>query len=313
MWQRFYPFEADQKQIKQVSTRLSDKKESTKIIEAIQELHKKKIELKASADKIGVDSIEHAKHRIVAELLKKIDYFIRHFNSKPAYADTIRELQESLNLFRELFESINEVLNNKEYKEILSQFRNKNREYARTGLTIGVWSGIGLALVFSSVTAGASVFVASLGGASVLENQTNINSPVPETYKLIYDLMNILKLTIKNLVLRINMKQLDSDQSVKLSDEDNMVCPITQALIRDPVLFLLDHYSYEREALVKWLSNHRRSPMTDKEMTKHQKIEDVIIANQNLKHVIDNYTLCMKVASTPIESDGLLPSPSKSF
>lgn len=41
-----------------------------------------------------------------------------------------------------------------------------------------------------------------------------------------------------------------------------IVCPITQLPMRDPVLLAGDGHTYEREAILRWLAENPRSPMT---------------------------------------------------
>lgn len=44
---------------------------------------------------------------------------------------------------------------------------------------------------------------------------------------------------------------------------DAFLCPITQELMRDPVILIADSQSYERSALDEWFSTGRRiSPLT---------------------------------------------------
>lgn len=44
---------------------------------------------------------------------------------------------------------------------------------------------------------------------------------------------------------------------------DSFICPITQELMRDPVLLIADSQTYERSALKEWFDTGRRiSPMT---------------------------------------------------
>ena len=45
-------------------------------------------------------------------------------------------------------------------------------------------------------------------------------------------------------------------------DSKALVCPITAELFKDPVLLVEDGYTYERDAVTKWLTKHDTSPMT---------------------------------------------------
>ena len=61
------------------------------------------------------------------------------------------------------------------------------------------------------------------------------------------------------------------------------VCPITQEMMRDPVI-AEDGYTYERQAIEEWTSRHRRSPMTNKDMNTTQ-----LISNHALRSAISSH------------------------
>lgn len=67
---------------------------------------------------------------------------------------------------------------------------------------------------------------------------------------------------------------------------DILSCPITLELMNDPVICLVDGYTYEREAIEDWLSKNSTSPMT------HAPVHDgnLLVPNLNLKKAIDNLT-----------------------
>ena len=44
-------------------------------------------------------------------------------------------------------------------------------------------------------------------------------------------------------------------------DDEGLICPITQEYFRDPVL-AEDGRLYEREAITRWINEHRTSPFT---------------------------------------------------
>ena len=61
---------------------------------------------------------------------------------------------------------------------------------------------------------------------------------------------------------------------------DNYKCPITRAVMVDPVV-LADGHTYERHAIVKWLLLHNKSPKTgadlqDKRVTPNHSMRSVI-------------------------------------
>lgn len=67
------------------------------------------------------------------------------------------------------------------------------------------------------------------------------------------------------------------------------ICPISQEIMDDPVLFILDKYSYERECITTWLKTKGTSPMTRAKMSRSQKIEDVLVTNRALLDAIREF------------------------
>src|SRR5687768_1176653 len=103
-------------------SRFTQKKEAAKIIGVIEKLQLKEDELKKSSDILGFDSLDYAKYTILSKLLSHINDSINDFNNKLALSDSIDDLQEFINLLRELVEHIREIYQNPEYKNTLSQF-----------------------------------------------------------------------------------------------------------------------------------------------------------------------------------------------
>ena len=63
----------------------------------------------------------------------------------------------------------------------------------------------------------------------------------------------------------------------------SMICPITQALMTDPVI-LSDGHSYERTAIEQWLRTSNKSPMTGAELPTR-----VLITNHTLRSIIKDH------------------------
>lgn len=61
------------------------------------------------------------------------------------------------------------------------------------------------------------------------------------------------------------------------------LCPITQSIMTDPVM-CSDGYTYERVAIMQWLSNHNTSPITRTVIN-----PNAIVTNRNLRDSITNY------------------------
>jgi serine/threonine protein kinase len=71
---------------------------------------------------------------------------------------------------------------------------------------------------------------------------------------------------------------------------DGFLCPITQDVMRDPVI-LQDGHSYERKAIVDWLKRSNRSPLTNEELPMSSK-------DGSLPMMLDNYALKSAISSS---------------
>lgn len=87
---------------------------------------------------------------------------------------------------------------------------------------------------------------------------------------------------------------------VSQNPPDEYICPITQELMKDPVI-AMDGHSYERSAIENWLEKRASSPMTNVEMQK------TLIPNINLRNTIQKWVEAQQLASTStsIASKGL--------
>ena len=84
------------------------------------------------------------------------------------------------------------------------------------------------------------------------------------------------------------LQALLAEQSKRFHDRtksvpDGFLCPITQDVMKDPVM-LVDGHSYERKAIVDWLKRSNRSPLTNE-----------VLADRTT--MIDNYALKSAIAS----------------
>jgi serine/threonine protein kinase len=70
---------------------------------------------------------------------------------------------------------------------------------------------------------------------------------------------------------------------------DGFLCPITQDVMRDPVM-LIDGHSYERKAITDWLKRSNRSPLTNEELPMMSK-------DANMPLMVDNYALKSAIVS----------------
>src|SRR5947199_7770503 len=81
------------------------------------------------------------------------------------------------------------------------------------------------------------------------------------------------------LLSRISLKF--KQDTTNNEDNSDMICPITQNIMKDPYIDT-DGNSFEKSAIVEWLSLHKTSPITRNKMF----IEN-LIPNRTLKKIID--------------------------
>ncbi|KAK9834975.1 hypothetical protein WJX81_001236 [Elliptochloris bilobata] len=75
-------------------------------------------------------------------------------------------------------------------------------------------------------------------------------------------------------------------RGLKDVNEEELCCPITQDIMRDPVM-CADGFSYERSAIEDWLSRHKTSPMTNEEL-QHMRLTP----NISLRNLISRTAWC---------------------
>ena len=64
----------------------------------------------------------------------------------------------------------------------------------------------------------------------------------------------------------------------------HLACPITQELMRDPVI-AADGATYERQAITQWLRRNKGSPLTREPMS-----ASMLLPNRNLRAAIDEFS-----------------------
>ncbi|HEX2549200.1 MAG TPA: U-box domain-containing protein [Gammaproteobacteria bacterium] len=279
---------------KPIESRFKKKIETKKIIGFLQELKNKEIEFKKTSDNLGPGSLDFSKYSILAHLNKKFDEAIKKFNASPIPNDEVQDTLELINLLREFNDYLGVI--NTNHADIINKHR-RTLPNLNTAIRVTVLGGVGVSLITTGCIAGLGIFLVSESAELLLHKGTNLFNDHPSaTAKIMLDFITHLNDTIKNLILVINLKQLKTDNAM-ISNEDNMTCPITADLMEDPYLCRLDGYSYEKYAIVKCLTDSRKSPMTRKEMARDDKIEDVIIENRALKNIITNYKLYRQQSS----------------
>ncbi len=89
----------------------------------------------------------------------------------------------------------------------------------------------------------------------------------------------------------VAMRRMEKQKEVRvIIGEDNLCCPITQDIMKDPVI-ALDGVTYEREVITAWVSEHGTSPMTRGPM------EAIFIPNRAVKALIDECSSSIRSSS----------------
>lgn len=71
------------------------------------------------------------------------------------------------------------------------------------------------------------------------------------------------------------------------NDDENLTCPITQQLFRDPVL-AEDGHLYERAAITRWINEHGTSPFTRQMLdANHLQLDDEVRKKAELQREYD--------------------------
>ena len=78
-------------------------------------------------------------------------------------------------------------------------------------------------------------------------------------------------------------------KALNSSFEQHVLCPITQAVMREPVV-ASDGHTYERSALMRWMETNDTSPMTN------EKITNLIVPNYNLRAIMNFVESSTRVA-----------------
>lgn len=81
----------------------------------------------------------------------------------------------------------------------------------------------------------------------------------------------------------------EDDKIKKNIIPDEFICPLSNELMKDPVL-IYDGTVYERSEIIKWYENNDNHPLNSKKVGKDEK--KIIIPDINLKKLINRNYLC---------------------
>jgi len=287
----------------------ANKTETKKIVELVNALQIKTDELKQISDTNGSGSLEYKKHTILSTILnhyKKIT--LEYDDRKDVNKD--EDNQSLIIVLKKLYFIIKEIFDRNE--EALKLFRNNDRERLINGLSYVYLSTVAAAFIFAPLSISASYIIGTqlLAASHDKEKEKQKELDFPVSYLLIKNIIITLSLSIENLNFSLNLKKLEQIPSKFISKQDNMLCPITSELMTNPVVCSLDGFSYEKSAITEWLTPHRTSPMTRKAMLPEQKVSDVLIPNTNLRQLIEDYKVYLKITAaneTPAEQKPISP------
>lgn len=260
----------------------------------------KKIEELESQEKILLDivngdltHIAYQKSQALKHLMDQVRSIINEFNKeKIGNADEqmssmivcttkIKKIIESyLELFRDHF-----MLQRNSHKEVA-----KNAIKA-SGFVAGVAAGAATGsylLGFVSVNAGEAAADSVIDAVSLNEKRT-------ETVILLEKTVSIIT-TIQN---AIEFKAYELSKVTTVQQNLPLICPITNDRMKNPVFCTLDGRIYEKEAIKKWLTEKRNSPINRKALTEGQSPDDVLIDNISIREAIQELELQFKKASLP--------------
>ncbi len=274
-----------------------NKIETKKIVALIKELQQKADEFKSIYEKYGSDSLEYKKYKILVTILDHYKKITSDYDNDQKSLNKDEDIQSLIIVLKKLYFIINEIFEMSE--ETLKLFRNNDRERVIYGLSCVYLSSVAAAFIFAPLSVSASYFIGTqvlASGSNEKQKPREIDFPV--SYLLVKNMLSTLNISIENLNFSLNLKKLEHIPLQFISKQDNMLCPITSELMTEPVVCSLDGFSYEKSAITEWLNPHRTSPMTRKAMLPEQKVTDVLIPNTNLRQLIEDYKLSLKMQAS---------------
>jgi len=294
MLQRF--FGSEEKPLSK--TRFEKTLEAKPIIAFIEKINIKENELKKSADKLGQGSVAYAKHYVISSLLRQINNSIKNYNQKIEPLDSDSKMKNFIDLLREFEWHVDGIMAHPQHRFTLEEFRDNKKQVTKTVVDGSGLLGVASACAIFGVIGGVAAYAMNSGISSVIEQNSEVYIPKTGTLILLEDFKKLLSLTIRNLNLALNTKETKEAKPL-LSDDDNMRCPITKALMEHPVFCTIDGHSYEKSAIKEWLEKNRKSPMTREKLPDGARVEDVLKPNRSLKCIIDNYRAKLPIEKVP--------------
>lgn len=268
------------------SSRLQSCSELKQIGELFIKLRDKVNKLGEASNQLGAGSIDFRKHRVMSALLDEIDQRIARFNLQPGNPSEA----EKLALVGDLLDIVDRM--RAAHNPILAWPRDQQRQIVDVSLTTGVY-GLSLAaaaaLPFASIGTLIAFFYAAPWLSSKARETTGLNNHRTASIRILEEWQLVLGSLQTNLGFRV----LPAERIINTSEcgvcPVEFVCPITDEIMDEPYVCVLDGKTYEKAHILRWLTEHRNSPFNRVELKPGQAPEEALILNRNLQELIEKF------------------------
>lgn len=255
-------------------------------------LFAKETELKTAADAFGTSSIDYRKYNYINDLCTSIRQLLNEFNQDAQQNQTADDKEKIITLTQKLYLAVTRTLS--DFGTTISAHRqSERREVGRKVIGLATDATIAApAAVLGHPYVSVGIAAAALTGVS-----SPFTSPIKNG---IFSMVGLSKeaetATLKILKsLQIELEQVSQNLGVEQSllrrqakhEKDlcpnSFYCPITQALMSDPVIDK-NGDTYERSAIMLWINEHGTSPMTREPLSSSD-----LMPNRAIRDAIDDY------------------------
>ena len=273
----------------ELPTRFNQTDELKQFFPLLKQLRDKEAELKAAADKYGVGTNDYRKHTVIAGILSLLDARIKEFNQDKANDDLEIETEEVRKLIKDLANIIRIKTIRFEFTLMLP--RNNYREMAKTAVTLGTYTAIGIAstaVPVGWVGTAFALFVAAPSADKKAQNALGLNKPAEMTKSLLLlnDMLETLSKIGENIGLQKNWNKLPVAVPTQKIPDD-FICPLGGNIMKKPVLCLLDKpaTTCDEANIRNWLEKDGRSPFTRNPLGLRS-IDEILVRNVAVENMI---------------------------